>query len=247
MIKLFEYLFKENKNNYSKLILDFSNELIFSNKCIYDKKIEFKISDISFESLDSQKNINIYFSIYENITKSYDRLLFQSHKIKIDLFVISPGYIGREYNKTPSFQNIDKNEENKEVLFEVVFGCGYILIQDVENPLTEINIIKIKEKDFILIEKGKCFTVINSTINENLILACLREKDSIFKSNILKFFNGNLLYYTKNGFLKNNNISGSYVLNEHEGNYIKDLYFDKNKGLYLEVTSLPEKFNFLKE
>ncbi len=99
---------------------------------------------------------------------------------------------------------------------------------------------------FIFIEKGKSFTIINSSNIENLTLICLKEKGSIFNFQVLRKYAGTLLYLTKNGFLKNNNFASNYILNEFDGDYIKDLYLDKNKGLYKELVSLPEKFNFLK-
>jgi len=248
MLEVFTNLFNKNRNNYSNLIKDFSKNLKFSTKANFDRKTEYKISDIFLESLDPQKSSSLSFTIYENMAKNYDKLLFQSSQIEFDLFVINPLYIGREYNKTMSFQNISANEElPKKILFEVVFGNGYMLIQDMENPEEKIEIIKIKEKDFILVENGKCFTIINSSENENLILAAFREKDTILNPNVLKNYHGSSLYYTKLGFLKNNNVHPGFQINEYDGNYTLDFAFDKNKGLYREFVNLPEKFNFLKE
>ena len=247
MLEVFKNFFNKNKNNYSNLIKDFSKNLKFSPKANFDKKTQYCIFEIFLESLDPQKDTKTSFTIYENIAKNYDKLLFQSSEIQLDLFVINPLYIGREYNKTMSFQNVTSDEICKKTLFEVVFGNGYILIQDMENIEEKIDIIKIKEKEIILVESSKCFTIINSSENENLILASFREKDTILKPNVLKNYHGNLLYYTKLGFIKNNNAHPGFVLNEYDENYTLDLAFDKNKGLYKEFVSLPEKFNFLKE
>ena len=111
MLEVFTNLFNKNRNNYSNLIKDFSKNLKFSTKANFDRKTEYKISDIFLESLDPQKSSSLSFTIYENMAKNYDKLLFQSSQIEFDLFVINPLYIGREYNKTMSFQNISANEE----------------------------------------------------------------------------------------------------------------------------------------
>lgn len=249
MFKLFDNTFKEKKSNYSDFFLKMNPNTIINEKISYDKIIKYTISDISYELLDYDKKepSREIFHIFENISKFSDKLLVKNLDIQMDLFILNSGFVGREFYKTCSFSNM-KQDVSKKVLFEVISGEGYILIQDLcENAETEIDIIKIKEKDFILVEKEKCFTIINTLKENKLVLISLKEKDSIFNSTVLKKTHGNLLYYTKSGFIKNNNALGGYNLDDYAGNYIENLYFDKKLGLYNEFISLPEKFNFLKE
>lgn len=250
MLKIFEKVFNKKEENFSSFILKRTPKIIFDNNVVYDFSKEIKLEDIYFEFLDYDKkdvHKNI-FTIYENILDFRDKLLIESSDIQFSIISVNSGFIGREFNKTCSFSNTKINT-CKEILFQVVSGSGYFLIQNNLESLEEnvLDIVKVNEGDYILIEKDKIFTIINSSTDTNLILISLKEAGYKLNFSPLKNRYGSFLYLTKSGFIKNKNTSGAYKLNEYSGNYIKDLYFDKNIGLYKEFINIPEKFNFLKE
>jgi len=249
MFESIKNLFANNLIKYCDILsVDFNkHSLKFNEKVSYLNLVEYDVSELNCELLDiDKKSKNIIFTNSSNLLKTYDKFLFENSEIETGLININCGFLGREYNKTCSLSN-EKLGESKKMLFEIITGEGYILIQSLNNVIGEIKIVKVKKNDLVLIEKDCTFTIINSSSTQNLILFYLKEKDSNFNLNVLKNYNGNILYYTKKGFIKNENIGANYDLHEFNGDYILDMKFDKKFGLYKEFVNLPQKFNFLKE
>lgn len=223
------------KINFQKNILSTSKDDFF----FEDYKSEF----LDFENLSLDVSI---FSIYRNILKNYDKLLFESSKINCDLFIVNSGFVGREYFKTCSMFIENVNLVSVPILFEVLNGEGYFLIQD-KNNSSNLKLIKVNKGSKVLIPINFIYTIINSSETEKLV--CLSLKDSLFdyKFKVLEKKFGGVLYFTKNnGFIRNQNYLPSYHLEEFEGSYLGDYSFNLDKSIYKEFIDIPEKFNFLK-
>lgn len=234
--------FSFKKNN---LISNFT-PLTFNEKLNFSKKKEISVLDLNEEILDLKSGIKkkeIY-EIYLDSILKYDKLLFESSNISSDIINLKPGFLGREYNKTNSIL-FNICGDFKEVVLEVLNGTGFALIESIFD-VSNIKIISLKNKSKVLIPKGYALTLINTSNNESLICNLLRSSKVKYNLGILKELGGSTLFYIKNkGFVKNENISPFYHLEEVEGNFTGNYLFDEEKGLYKEFSLLPEKFNFL--
>lgn len=219
------------------------NPLILFDNVIFENKFDYYTNDFSLEFLDEVPKNRIVFNIYESICKKYDEPFYKESYLKNSLFVIPNGSFGREFSKTSSLTN-KKNGDNYNVLFEVLSGDGYFVLESLEK--VEISLISVKKGDMILVPKEHSFVIINSSEKESLVCFSLSHKKSKFEIGALSWQYGASLYYTKNGFVKNKNASPKFKLNEFNGDYIKDYNFDKELGLYKESKKIPEKFEFLR-
>jgi len=230
-----------------ELIKDFKN-LDFQKNVLSISKDDFFLENFKYEFLDFEdSNLDkSIFSIYKNILKSYDKLLFESSNINCDLFVISCGFLGREFLKTSSIIVEDVNLNGVHILFEILNGDGYFLIQDKNNKYN-LKLIKVKKGSKVLISKNMIFTIINSSENENLVCLSIKSNSFDYKFKVLDKDFGSVLYFTRNGFIRNQNYLPNYHLEEFEGNYLLDYSFNLMKTIYEEFVDIPEKFNFLKK
>ncbi len=235
-------LFK--KNTVSGLISIY-DPLSFSENTIYSKKQTVFSRSVKSELLDYSSDKNLMYSVYYMVTKDFDTLFFESVGIKPSIFAIKPGFIGREFNKTSSMM-IEKDGNPKDSLFQVLSGDGYFLIENLDEE-KEIILVKVSKGSLVCVPKNYSFVIINSSFSNNLVCISLIAKNAIFIENVLGKTSGAALYYTRNGFIKNSNIASSYKLIEYNGDYISNMSFDKEKGIYKECTLLPEKFKFLSE
>lgn len=235
--------FRSSKN---KCVLLSSNDPLTLNKeVIYDSKKYYTISDISEELLDPKKKKESIFMYYSNICKGYDKVLLEERKYSFDLISISPKTIGRERSKSCSFMAKNTSGNSKKVLIQILSGNGYVIIQD-PNDMKNIVVIEVSKDNYVEVKEDYAFLFINSSDDEMFNVLILRDSEVYLEEMVLKSINGAILYYTTSGFIKNFNADPSYELDDHKGNYIGDLSFDTQKGLYLEVMDIPEKFNFLK-
>lgn len=227
------------------LVSDF-NDFKLKNKVSFNKKEEFS-SKLFLDEILDRNSINdftkINFTRYQNIYRNVDKSLFEFSKINCDLFVLKPGFIGREFSKSPSFNYIDSSNYNS-FLFEVISGQGFVLLEEIGDN-TNIKLIKVKKGSKVFVEKGFGVVLINNSSN-NLVLISLYSKDLDFNFNLFKNNFGTSIFLTRIGFIKNKNILPLYNLEEFENDYLPDLQFKKEKSIYQEFIGLPEKFNFLK-
>ena len=234
-----------------KKIFKGKNELIFkTNPISFQKNISYNSLKeyTNFENknsyLDAQPNQIKTFQIFDKICKTSDSLFFETANLKCSLFNVFAQLIGREFNKTVPFK-VNYKQETQNSIFEVLEGSGYFILENL-NLFSEIKLIKVSKNSQVFIPKNYSLTIINSSLTDNLICIALCGKNSKFeKVNYKKNF-GSAIFYTKKGFIKNQNFN-FFKLDEIEGDYLEDFYFNKEKGIYKEFTDLPEKFNFLKE
>jgi len=237
---MFWSIFSKNKG----LIKSF-NPLVFNKKVHFANHTIFKVKDYFAEFLDEVNRNKVVFGKFDSICKDYDLPFYKDLDVKNSLFIIQPKLCGRELAKSCSFLT-QKNGDDRCALFEVLNGEGYFILES----LTErkhINLVKVKKGDRVFVPKGFTFVMINSSNNKSFVCFSLIGKDSNFKQSVLKNFSGASLYFTKNGFIKNQNAKCDYILNEFEGDFIGDFAFDKELGLYKESLLCSDKFNFLDE
>ncbi len=240
---MFKFLkfFKKQKN----ILFRISEPFTLNNGVIYKNKKYYKISDINKEILDFIDSDKFVFSKYDGILRDNDSFLFENMKIKNSLIMLKPLFIGREYSKTCSFLN-EFQEEPKTCILEILSGKGYILLENLNNK--KLKLIKVSKKSIIYVPKNYTFTIINRTSDLNLILEIFSDSNSEFKESLYQKNNGNSIFYTKNGFVKNKNVLANYNLEEYDKYYLEDFNFNQNdKTLYEQFLDLPEKFDFLKE
>ncbi len=244
------FKFKKERRNNCVLLKDLNN-IKFYNDVIYREAKKFSPNDFKLELLDKISKSKNYskenFIIFYDVMKNTDSLLFNSSQIESNIFLIKPGFIGREYSKSPSIYLKNEFNEFNETIFQVLNGSGYFLLENenCETGIRNIKIIKISRNSIVIIPKNFSFTIIN-TSKENLVLLNLKRKDIDFNFNNLNKINGSSLFLTKKGFIRNRNISPIYHLEHFEGDHLEDYLFNKEKGLYLEFIEIPDKFNFLK-
>lgn len=256
MFKKFKTMLSKNNDTF---IID-KNDFKFAEDVCFSRQENFSSLDLKDELLDSQKNIFNIYSIYWNVYKLKYKLTLVSSLIKSSIFVLKPGKLGREFNKTFCYSTKYK-DELKPALFEILNGEGYFILED-DEKIKSIKIVKVKKKSQVYIPKGYNFTLINSTENENLICLSLLGKNTRFYPHYCKNQMGASLFFTDQGFVRNKNVEPSYRLENFDGDFLVDeesrelfgqndvyldtLAFDKEKGLYMEFMGFPEKFNFLK-
>jgi oxalate decarboxylase/phosphoglucose isomerase-like protein (cupin superfamily) len=229
-----------NIGNSSKLF-ESLNPLEFSKNTSYDSKEYFTAKNLKNQSLDPQDSKDIIYTLYHDISKKSDSLLFESSEIKVDLFIIHPKKLGREFAKTLRLTNLMK-DESKETVFEVISGSGKIIVEDIMGE--EIRLIKVEKGSLVVIARNHSFVIINDS-ETNLSILSLSARESEFIDSFKDQKAGAALYYTSKGFLRNKNNSPVFNLEEVEDDYLLQYSFDKEKGLYKEFTDFPEKFNFL--
>lgn len=234
---------KENNDKCENLIVNF-NPFTLCENSKFIRKEEYDLIDLKNELLDPKKSKDKIFTIYWNIYKKEDSLIFETSNLKCNIFILFPRLIGREYSKTLIFNTIYK-EESKEALFEIMKGEGHFILESNFDE-KKVIVVKVKEKDLVLVPKDYSFVIINSSENQELVCFSVIGKNTRFEKNKFNFYNGCSLYYTKQGFIKNENIDFLYKLENYEGNYIFDNSFNKKNSLYEEFVKFPEKFNFLK-
>lgn len=239
--KIFSFL---KNNNSNDLITDIKSMKFSKNVQFKDKK-KFYSTDFKYELLDPIIEKKEVFSIYTGVCKDSDLLLFQSFNLIFDIYVLETGFLGREYMKTISFCAKDENN-SREIIFRVISGVGFFLLENTKNR-NEVKFIKVKAQDFVLIPKDWAFIIINSSSQNKFILSCLRDKSVKIQKNLFKDQNGAFLFYTKTGFVKNQNVGPYYHLEEYTGDFLQDYIFDKQLGLYKEFVHFPDKFHFLKD
>ena len=233
------------KKNNCELISNFKN-INFSKNIEFEKEFLYNIDSLNNEVLDIQKNKKTpLFKIFYSIHKNYDKLLFKSTNISSDLFVLYPKFLGREYAKTPSISLSNKGFNFNEILFEVLNGEGYFILENLDD-IQEIKVIKVKKGSKILIPKNFVFEMINTSKDENLIAINLKQKNLEYKFNTLNKNYGFTIYLTKTGFIRNQNLSPMYHIEDYIGDYLEDYSFEKEDTIYKQFTKLSEKFNFLK-
>lgn len=231
-------------NNSNKLISDFKSFKFSKNFQFKDKRI-FYSTYLKYELLDPIIEKKEVFSIYTRVCKNSDLLLFQSFDVLFDIYVLESGFLGREYMKTISFCAKDENE-SREIIFRVISGVGFFLLENTKDR-KEVKFIKVKAQDFVLIPKDWAFIMINSSSQDKFVASCLRDKSVKIQKDLFKDQNGAFLFYTKTGFVKNENVGPYYHLEEHTGDFLQDYIFDKQLGLYNEFIHFPDKFHFLKD
>jgi len=256
-------MFEKLKNfflfNNPTFIKDFNN-FKFCDEVRFSRNEKYNSLDLKDYLLDDIKSSKTVFSIYWNVFKLKDKLILDSALMKSNVFVITPSFLGREYSKTFSYK-IQYKEQDKPALFEVLHGRGFFILED-DEKIKKIKVVKVKAGSQIFVPKGQIFTIINSNNNENLVCLALMGKNTRFDGNSLKKQGGASLFYTKQGFVRNNNIKPTFVLENFDGDYLVDeesrelfgqkdvfldtLAFDKKKGIYQEFRDFPDKFNFLK-
>ena len=237
--KLYELL-KLNTNS----LLKSSNPFSLAQNIDYHNKNYYTIQNIVSELFDPKDSKELIFSHYIDISNSQDTPNLHQNGYRFDLFVLSPKMLGREYAKTCSFIYQDNTKEIS-LLVEILSGEGYILLENLSEDKT-LKLITAKKGDFILIPKGFAFILINRSENKNFISLILTKRDALIKSLVFAKSNGASVFYTKKGFIKNSNNKSYYDLDEYFGDYLDNIYVNKEKGLYDEVKELPDKFNFLK-
>ncbi|MDA3856515.1 MAG: hypothetical protein PF569_09750 [Candidatus Woesearchaeota archaeon] len=236
----FGNLENESSNN---LVINFDSFSLAKNTVFFKEDV-FRFLDFKDELLD-MKNLNKKsFSVFWRISKNSDQLLFESLNFKCNLFVLDHKFFGREYNKTTSF-SVDYNGVSKSALFEVLHGEGFFILESLDE-IREIKVVAVSKGSYVYIPSGQVFTMINSSKSSNMVCISLLGKNTRFKTNVLAKFCGSGVFYTKLGFIRNQNIGPNYTLKDYFGDYLEDLSFDKEVGIYQEFLNIPEKFNFLK-
>lgn len=226
-------------------LLKKSSPLMFNNKVNFSSVTNFMFKEISSEFLDYGDFKDIVFSRYDNVCFDYDNVCFDyDSKFYYDLdfknsvFNILPNVFGREFAKTCSFR------AEGEVILEILSGSGVVLL---ENPNSgDVKVIKVIKGDFVVVSKDFYFVLINSSESDNFVVFSLFSKKYNLETLGLSNFNGANLFYTTSGLIRNLNSRSNYILENYEGGFVSDYLFNKELGLYKEVLSLPEKFNFLK-
>lgn len=240
--KLFNCFRKANCNN---LILNYEKE-IFNSNIIFKRKHVFTTKELKFELLDQTIGNKDLYSIHTRFQKKSDSLLFETYDVAPDLYILKPGKLGREYNKTLSSCAINfEDDKAREILFQVISGHGYFLLENTIDR-KQVKFIKVKKGDIVLIPKKWAFIMINNSFDKNLVSLCLRNRSVKIKNNLFKDMGGAFVFYTNHGFIKNKNTTPFYHLDEYNGSYTENYAFNNEIGLYEEFIKLPEKFNFLK-
>ncbi|MCA9496051.1 MAG: hypothetical protein KC589_03850 [Nanoarchaeota archaeon] len=230
----------------NKGLISSYSPLSFNDNISISKKYNFSKKDIKSECLDPSNSSVLIFNYYSNILKDTDKLMFEGMGISFDIFEILPGLIGREYNKTCSFY-ANSNSIDYLSLFEIVQGEGYFFLEKMDDNKI-IKIIKFKKGEKILIPKNYAFTIINTSLAEALIIYNLHSNDLIYEIKKFEKFSGTILYFTNlSGFIRNQNVSSLYTLEEINSNNVEEYNFNTEFSIYEEFIKLPEKFIFLKD
>lgn len=235
---------KEIEAPSPQLVSTFS-PLSFPQDTSFSKKTYSTIYDIKDELLDPSKAKDTIFARYEGFCKSFDSLMFESTNIKSELLVVYPKKLGREYSKTSSFYAEDEEENPKEVVYEVLNGSAYFLLENKSDD-KDIRLIKLGKNNKIIIPKKFYYVIINSSETETLVCISLMSKTTKLKKSLFRKDHGATLYYTDTGFIRNQNKESNYSLKEFEGNYTEDKILNNNKELYKDFLHSPEKYEFLK-
>jgi hypothetical protein len=235
---------KETKPKKPELITSY-NPLSFPEDTTFSKKTYSTVYDIKDELLDPQKAKDTVFVQYDFFMKDYDTLMFESTQIRSDLLVIYPKKLGREYSKTCSLYAIDDEENPKEVVYEILSGYGYFLLQS-KTDEKDIKIIKLGKNNKIIIPKKYYYLIINSSESEPLVSLSLMSKSTMIRKNNFKNDHGATLYYTDSGFIKNQNKEANYSLSEFEGNFTQEKLLSNDNTIYKDFLKSPEKYEFLK-
>lgn len=244
MFKKISVFFGNLESNSSVDLINTFNPLSLSKNTVFFKEHVFKFLDFKNELLDLKSLSKNSFSVFWRISRSSDQLIFESLNFKCNLFVLDSKFVGREFNKTTSF-SVDYNGKSKAALFEVLSGDGFFILEDLDD-VREIKVISVSKGSYVYIPAGCVFTMINSSVDKEFVCLSLIGKNTRFKTNVLASLCGAGVFYTKSGFIRNQNLGPNYNLKDYLGDYLEDLSFNKEVGLYQEFLNIPEKFNFLK-
>lgn len=218
----------------------------FNEGVSFSRKEDFSAKSLKGELLDPSSSTKCIFSVYWNVAKKEDRLMLESSNFKCSVIVLNKGFVGREFNKSCSFRTVYRGN-SKDAIFEVLSGKGYFLLESVlVEGKREIKLVEVKKGSKILVGKGSTFVLINSSEDEDLVCLSVIGKNTKFECCNLKKSYGAALFYTKGGFVRNENVDSSYNLEDYKGNLLKEFGLDGRKGLYEQILQSTDKFGFLK-
>lgn len=144
--------------------------------------------------------------------------------LRYDITVIPPIMFGNEYNKTKGHYHYSHPE-----LYIVLKGRAIFFIQRGLEEITDAYYIEAKEGDSIIIPKESGHFTINPTEDTALEMANWSSINSVFDYKPVEIKKGACYYYTKKGWIKNQNYKQIPELRKEESlkEIPKDLEFLK--------------------
>lgn len=162
-------------------------------------------------------NLDLYY-MYRALTKE--------NGLRYDITVIPANMLGKEFTKTKGHHHAGFYGE----LYIVLEGEGFYLMQKGdENKIEDVCVVKAKKGEAIAIPAGYGHVTINPS-SEKLKTANWVDENDKGNFNLFEKLQGACYYYTKDGWVKNENYKN-----------VPPLRFEN------PLTSIPENLNFLKE
>ncbi|MDI6602575.1 MAG: glucose-6-phosphate isomerase family protein [Patescibacteria group bacterium] len=138
------------------------------------------------------KNFNVYY-VWRGVKWEGD--------LRYDITIIPPKMLGQEFPKTKGHKHLNNFQE----LITVLEGQAFYLAQwGKGNKIDKIEVIKAKKGDWIIYPPNCDHLTINSG-KENLIMANWLSKKCKSDYSLFERYQGAGYYYTKQGWIKNQN------------------------------------------
>jgi glucose-6-phosphate isomerase len=154
------------------------------------------------------------------------RMLKEDNGLRYDITIIPPKMLGSEFVKTKGHNHAGFYGE----VYMVLEGEGFYLFQKGdENEIEDVCVTKAKKGDVIIIPAGYGHVTINPSDTEELKMANWVKKEDKGNFSLFEKMQGACYYYTKQGWIKNENYKS-----------VPELRFEEPSK------SVPENLNFLK-
>ncbi len=163
-----------------------NEELLFKNFS-YKKKVIVGIDDTRSQLLNKELDCpEIFYEKYKGIDSNK---IFESKKIKVNIYTIKPNLAGIEFVKT----RVTRCKKYPRII-EVLYGSASILLQQYKSP-KENRVLKIQAKkgQKIIIPAGYDFVAVNARQNHILIIAEIMYIHAI--SRVVLDDNSGMAYY----------------------------------------------------
>lgn len=170
------------------------------------------------EWLKSAQDCDLYF-MYRGIE--------EKNKIRYDITVVPAKMLGNEFSKTKGHYHMGKYGE----IYTVLEGNAIYLMQKrkTDNEIEDVYAVKAKKGDFVIIPSDYGHITINPSETEELKMANWVSPECKSDYSLYEKLHGACWYYTKSGWVKNQNYKS-----------VPELRFEE------PVKSLPENIDFLK-
>ncbi len=150
--------------------------------------------------------------------------------IRYDITIVPAKMLGQEYTKTKGHYHIGKYQE----VYTVLEGQSIYLIQKKkdgsENEIEDVYVVKCQKGDVIVIPPDYGHITINPSETEELKMANWVSVECKSDYSLFEKLQGACYYYTKNGWIKNENYKS-----------VPELRFEE------PLKAIPENLDFLKE